>query len=148
METIGQRVRWAREQREVERKELAKAAGVSYSMLADLENGKAHTTTKLHKIATRLRVRVEWLENGSGAWEASGDEALTDADSIDALRYAVSALVAVTIDHRPREGVDMARALRRHVPPRLAKDGFVSELLKVLDAAQAQSSGLPSRPKR
>ena len=52
------------------RPELAKAAGIGYSTLGDLENGYAATTVALHRIAKILQVRVEWLETGKKPMES------------------------------------------------------------------------------
>lgn len=71
--TIGDRIRHARDHGpagKVSRKDLAAAAGIAYSTLADVENNLSNNTTALHKVAKRLRVRVEWLETGKGAMEA------------------------------------------------------------------------------
>lgn len=67
--TIGTRIRQARETGpagKVSRKELAAAAGIAYSTLADIENGYAASTTRLHHIAKRLKISMEWLETGKG----------------------------------------------------------------------------------
>lgn len=74
LNTIGDRIRHAREHGpsgKVSRKDLATAAGIAYSTLADVENGLSNSTTALHRIAKRLRVRVEWLETGKGPVEAA-----------------------------------------------------------------------------
>jgi phage repressor protein C with HTH and peptisase S24 domain len=74
--TIGERIKQGRDTgpaAKVTRKDLAAAAGIAYSTLADIENGYSDSTTALHKIAKRLRVRVEWLETGKGPIEATDD---------------------------------------------------------------------------
>jgi Predicted transcriptional regulator len=74
--TIGERIRLARDHgpaAKVTRKDLATAAGIAYSTLADVENGFSDSTTALHRIAKRLKVRVEWLETGKGVMEAPQD---------------------------------------------------------------------------
>lgn len=74
--TIGERIRQAREHgpaAKVSRKDLAAAAGIAYSTLADVENGLSSNTTALHRIARRLKVRVEWLETGKGPMESAQD---------------------------------------------------------------------------
>lgn len=65
-----------REAKGISRADLAKAAGLAYSTLSDLEGGKARSTTVLHHIAARLGTRVEYLETGKGSPErgASPDE--------------------------------------------------------------------------
>lgn len=64
MGTIGDRIRRIREEKGIARKDLAVAAGISYSGLADLESGKAKSSTKLHRIATHLGVDAAYLETG------------------------------------------------------------------------------------
>lgn len=54
-------------------------------------------------------------------------------NDVDSLRYALSALVAVMASHRPAEGADVARTIRKHVPAKFVNQGFVLELLKALD---------------
>lgn len=70
METIGARIRRLREAKRLSRADLAKAVGLAYSSLSDLESGKAKTTTVLHKIASQLGARVEYLETGKGPQDA------------------------------------------------------------------------------
>lgn len=65
-ESIGARIRSTREEQGIKRGDLAKTMGLAYTTLADLERGKAKSTTKLHKAAERLRVNIEWLETGRG----------------------------------------------------------------------------------
>jgi phage repressor protein C with HTH and peptisase S24 domain len=85
MATIGDRIRHARANgpaRKVSRRALAEAVGIGYSTLADVENGYSNSTTALHRIAKRLKVRIEWLESGKLPMEedvSSGmDSAWTD----------------------------------------------------------------------
>lgn len=54
-------------------------------------------------------------------------------NDIDSLRYALGALVAVMTVHRPAEGAAVAKAIRKSVPSKFVKQGYVSELLAVLD---------------
>lgn len=64
METIGARVRRLRESKGIERKDLARAVGFSYTGLSDLESGKAKSTTKLRRLADALGVTGAYLETG------------------------------------------------------------------------------------
>ena len=66
MQTIGSRIRAEREAQQVSRAELAKYAGIAPTTLSDLELGESKSTTALHKIATRLGLRAEWIETGKG----------------------------------------------------------------------------------
>lgn len=56
-------------------------------------------------------------------------------NDVDALRYVASALVATMVIHRPAEASEVAKAVRRTVPAKFRDQGFVHELLEVLDRA-------------
>jgi transcriptional regulator with XRE-family HTH domain len=56
-------------------------------------------------------------------------------NDVDSLRFALSAIVAATVIHRPAEALAVAAALRREVPEKFRERGFVHELLVTLDAA-------------
>ena len=73
METIGDRIRRIRAAKGIARKDLAAAAGMSYSGLADLESGKAKSSTKLHRLATALGVDVLYLETGKPQFSGVAD---------------------------------------------------------------------------
>lgn len=55
--------------------------------------------------------------------------------AVDSLRYAMSALIAVMVTHRPAEARDAAQAIRKRVPPKFARSGFLADLLQALDKA-------------
>lgn len=54
-------------------------------------------------------------------------------NDVDSLRYALGAIMTVMAVHRPTEGADVAKALRKHVPAKFVKQGYIAELLAVLD---------------
>lgn len=66
METIGSRLRQEREAQGIDRKAFAKATGIGYSTIAELERGGMQTSTKLRVIAEALGVSLSWLETGKG----------------------------------------------------------------------------------
>lgn len=66
METIGDRVKKAREAINMTRSQLAAASGVGYSTLSELERGGMQTSTKLRVIADALGASLAWLETGRG----------------------------------------------------------------------------------
>lgn len=70
LETVGSRVRWWREFRKRDRKELAKKVGMAETTLSDLENERQHGSRKLHLIAAELRLNPHYLETGKGEPEA------------------------------------------------------------------------------
>ncbi|WP_262071924.1 S24 family peptidase [Stenotrophomonas sp. Marseille-Q5258] len=89
MDTIGNRIRAEREAQKVSRADLARAAGIAPTTLSDLELGLSKSTTQLHRIAQRLKVRVEWLETGKGAKGLSEPNA--DSEYADIIGYSQAA---------------------------------------------------------
>ena len=69
MESIGARVKWARELRGLTQAALAKAACMLTSAIADLEAGVRDRPRDLTSLAAALGVRPEWLEEGKGEWK-------------------------------------------------------------------------------
>lgn len=93
LSTVGDRIRYARDHGpagKVKRKELASFAGIAYSTLADVENGNSASTTVLHRIAKRLKVRVEWLETGKGKMEEVAPDSDLDWSDILGVRQAAA----------------------------------------------------------
>lgn len=66
MKTVGERVKAEREAQGITRGALSQMTGVGYSTLAELENGRMQTTTKLRVIAEALGVSLQYLETGEG----------------------------------------------------------------------------------
>jgi transcriptional regulator with XRE-family HTH domain len=74
------------------------------------------------------------VRNVSGDDERRHDLVIARLENdVDSLRYALGALVTVMTVHRPAEGAAVAKAIRKHVPAKFVKQGYVSELLAVLD---------------
>ena len=71
LDTIGKRVRWWRQLKNISRGSLAKRVGYSYSGLADLENDLSFASEKLHLIAAVLKLNPHYLEMGTGEPEAT-----------------------------------------------------------------------------
>lgn len=67
METIGSRIRTARQALGISAAALAKQTGIAYSTLMDLENGRSKSTPALHRIASALKTTPEFLETGKAA---------------------------------------------------------------------------------
>ena len=70
LDTIGSRVRWWREKREITRTALSKKVGYKGGGLSDLELGRSGASEKLHLIAAELRLNPHYLETGDGEPEA------------------------------------------------------------------------------
>lgn len=64
MSSIGQRIKSEREAQGISRTDLSKKTGIGYSTLAELENGRMQSSTRLHVIADALGVLASYLETG------------------------------------------------------------------------------------
>jgi len=69
VKTIGERFKWARDQRGMSQEDAATAAGVSQGTVGNLESGIRKKPRDLLSLARAVRARPEWLENGRGPWE-------------------------------------------------------------------------------
>lgn len=68
VKTIGERIRWARDQRGLTQAALAAKAGVSQGTIGNAESGTRGKPRELLKIARALMASPDWLESGRGAW--------------------------------------------------------------------------------
>ncbi|MBF0189460.1 MAG: helix-turn-helix transcriptional regulator [Magnetococcales bacterium] len=82
METLSDRLRATRKERNLSQKALAEAAGVPQSTIGSLESGRTESSKRLAEIATALDVTPEWLLHGDQA--AMGEYALIPRHSIRA----------------------------------------------------------------
>lgn len=64
MDTLGARIRSARERKGLTQTQLAKRAGCGQSVIGNLESEKRFSTSYLLKIAAALDVSPHWLESG------------------------------------------------------------------------------------
>lgn len=56
-------------------------------------------------------------------------------NAVDSLRYAMSAMATAMVTHRQAEARDVAKLIRKHVPPKFVRAGFLADLLQALDKA-------------
>lgn len=70
VKTIGERLKWAREQRRLTQAALAKKAGVSQGTIGNIESGARDRPRDLLQIARALQASPDWLETGKGDWQA------------------------------------------------------------------------------
>lgn len=54
-------------------------------------------------------------------------------NDIDSLRFAMAAMVAAMTVHRPAEASDVAKTIRKNVPQKFVRRGYLYELLQALD---------------
>ena len=55
-------------------------------------------------------------------------------NGIDAMRLALGVMAGVMLRHRPVEAADVAKTIRKKLPGKFVNQGFVKELLEVLEA--------------
>jgi transcriptional regulator with XRE-family HTH domain len=66
LDTLGARLRWARQKTQLTQAAAAKAVGLSQPTLSDLENDNTKGTTSLLELAALYSVDVAWLKTGRG----------------------------------------------------------------------------------
>lgn len=123
MKTVGERIRQARDARRLSGEELAHAVGYkNQSAISNLENRATGTGgTKIAKIATALRVPVQWLLEGPDGPEVPFSDPMVSNE--DAISFSV-------IDPEPKAQEDLIH---------YSADGSLAEamrLFKRLDTAQ------------
>lgn len=67
METVGDRVRQARNEHGWSQKKLAKKAKMSQSSLAELEGGDSKESVHIVRLALALERSAYWLDSGKGS---------------------------------------------------------------------------------
>ena len=96
LDTLGQRLRYARQLRQLTQMQLAERAGVKQSDVSKLERSDSLSTTNLVAIAHVLRVRPLWLDKGDGPMDDT--QAGLSIVKTDDAAQAISALPALQFD--------------------------------------------------
>lgn len=94
MKTVGQRVKARREALGLSQDQVAKAAGIKQSTIANLEGGRNKATRQVVQLAAALRCRAQWLAEGKGDPELPGNTPATpphSSDIVDVPKLAVKA---------------------------------------------------------
>jgi transcriptional regulator with XRE-family HTH domain len=136
METLGKRLRFARETRGLNQSELAEKVGAKPQVIQGLESQKrnAQSSKYLRKIAETLRCDLAWLESGDGTRPKNRMEpkdmkfdAVSDDDLLPAVIMAVE---------------DYFRTLEIVIDP-----GFKAQAVnKIYHAECAKRAAAPSGP--
>lgn len=66
MDTLAERLKFARKKRGLTQEQLSDAAGVAQSDISKLERGDSQKTTSLIRLAKALGCNPEWLDTGDG----------------------------------------------------------------------------------
>lgn len=70
MTTLGERLTWARKQKNLTQDELGRLSGSSGSAIGNIESGTRQSSRKIAAIAAVLDVDVLWLSEGKGTHDA------------------------------------------------------------------------------
>lgn len=82
MSTFGERLAWARKNKNLSQTELADKAGVALSSIGNCEAGTRHSIRKVASVAAVLDVDVTWLSEGKGTYDSHKKQLrLADAPS-------------------------------------------------------------------
>jgi XRE family aerobic/anaerobic benzoate catabolism transcriptional regulator len=107
IQTVGERVRKARELKGLPRRVVSEVSGVSPRYLAQLEAGKGNISIGLLKrVALALDHRIEWLVGEEDPWTS---EALRVADLYRSAPSATRAKVLETLNPEPPESLRARR---------------------------------------
>lgn len=68
---LGQRLKLARESKQLAQAALARQSGVSQQLISRLESGKVESTTEIFSLADALGVDARWLATGQGDRQAA-----------------------------------------------------------------------------
>ena len=71
VDTLAQRLKFARKERKLSQTQLAELAGVAQPDISKIERGETLKPTGLLALARALRVNAYWLDVGDGEWETS-----------------------------------------------------------------------------
>lgn len=85
MNTLPERLKFAREQLHMSQSEVAEAVGMKQPSYYQLESGKTQRSRYINEIASVLRVDVDWLVYGTGKAAKSVDANHVEPQSDDAM---------------------------------------------------------------
>lgn len=83
MNTLGERLKLARENKNLSQQEVAERAGMSQPTYYKIESGKTKRTTYLNDLARVLSVSADWLATGQGSMHGMKSNISTDFEPID-----------------------------------------------------------------
>ncbi len=111
MSTLGERLRQARENKNLTQQEVAERAGMSQPTYYKIESGKTKRTTYLNDLARVLSVSADWLATGEGSMTADALPQANKSNILDGLRAQIAAMQTsgVLTDEQVHDIVDTVR---------------------------------------
>jgi SOS-response transcriptional repressor LexA len=101
MNTVGQRLKYARELAGLTQAELAKAAGVTQQSIQQLEQGLHKSSRALVHMAEALSVRPAWLAKGQGEMRASTARGPDVTGSVPLISWVAAGRWSEIVDEYP-----------------------------------------------
>lgn len=87
MNTLSDRLKWARSQAKLSQSKIAEAVGISQPTYQALESGKAQKTSYMMQIASVLNVDPNWLATGQGEMVAPARESQIDENNTQVMGF-------------------------------------------------------------
>lgn len=118
MDTLGERLRHAREARGWDQPELSRQSGVKVSTISEIEQGRIKRSTFAHNLATALGIRVEWLQDNDGPMPATAIAETRPsyrADELQIPQLDVAAGMALA-GRSPTDHLDIVNQVRVNLP--------------------------------
>ena len=95
VDTIGARLKFAREERRMTQKQVAKEAHVLQPALSKMERGLIQRPVELYELARALRCNPDWLSRGDGVWDADAPAQAAPSSVESALGVLHATIAAV-----------------------------------------------------
>lgn len=99
-----------------------------------------------------ISVAYRELQLQAARGESIGHEMRPDLEiarlqnDVESMRRVIAVMATVMMSHRPAEGASVVRALKKHVPVKFVRQGFVHELLATLEKGEAAASRETAQP--
>lgn len=97
LETLGARLRWARQQKGWTQQELANRSGTTQDVVQKIENGKSRRPRNIEKLATVLDVSPAWLQFGMEELDTLSEDGVEIALEASKLSPEQRAIIIQTI---------------------------------------------------
>lgn len=135
-ESLADRLTWARKRAGLSQSALARAGGVSQTLVSQLESGERKSTTAIASMADAMKVSALWLERGTGTPEPESIR-----ETAPAYGRAVNESELLTVI----DAVETWLAESRRVMTPTDKAALVASLYRMLPVALEEADRIASR---
>jgi transcriptional regulator with XRE-family HTH domain len=138
MDTIGSRLKWAREQRGLTQAALARTACVLTHAIGQLEDGQRPPPSDVSSLANALGVSAAWLATGRGEWRPAPVPGVGGQPSASASDASAAAALGATIVQLGLQLALLSPMARSSIAPLLAQvaqdPACAAEAARIADA--------------